>query len=117
MNMKNNNFITIPSLLKVEKGALSKIGRYLKDYNFDKVVIFFGNDLIDRFGSTVMNSLKESNIQVLEYQELDTVRLEDLTSLAFHLPNKTQAVIGIGGGKVIDAAKYAGFLRKLPFIM
>lgn len=116
MNQKNNNFITIPSLLKVEKGALSKIGSYLKDCNFDKVVIYFGNDLIDRFGSTVMNSLKEFNIQVLEYQELDTVRLEDITALAFHLPNKTQAVIGIGGGKVIDAAKYTGFLRKLPFI-
>ena len=25
-------------------------------------------------------------------------------------------MIGIGGGKVIDAAKYMGFLRKLPFI-
>ena len=26
------------------------------------------------------------------------------------------AVIGIGGGKVIDVAKYVGFLRKIPFI-
>ena len=29
---------------------------------------------------------------------------------------KTQAIIGIGGGKVIDAAKYCGFLRNLAFI-
>lgn len=36
--------------------------------------------------------------------------------MAFSLPNKTQAVIGLGGGKVIDAAKYVGFLQKLPFI-
>ena len=26
MNQKNTNYITIPSLLKVEKGALKKIG-------------------------------------------------------------------------------------------
>ena len=32
------------------------------------------------------------------------------------MPAKTQAVIGIGGGKVIDGAKYCGFLRNLPFI-
>ena len=68
------------------------------------------------FGTTVMQSLKDANIDVLEYSELDTVRLEDITSLAFGLPNKTQAILGIGGGKVIDAAKYSGFLRKLPFI-
>ncbi|MDE7212250.1 MAG: iron-containing alcohol dehydrogenase family protein, partial [Lachnospiraceae bacterium] len=55
-------------------------------------------------------------IEVLEYREIDTVRLEDITDLAFGLPNKTQAVVGLGGGKVIDAAKYVGFLQKLPFI-
>ena len=113
---QNNNYIAIPSLLKVEKDALSKIGTYLKDSGFQKVVIFFGNGLIDMFGTTVMQSLKDANIEVLEYSELDTVRLEDITSLAFGLPNKTQAIIGLGGGKVIDAAKYSGFLRKLPFI-
>jgi glycerol-1-phosphate dehydrogenase [NAD(P)+] len=32
------------------------------------------------------------------------------------MPNKTQAVIAIGGGKVIDAGKYAAFLKNLPFI-
>ena len=113
---QTNSYIAIPSLLKVEKDALSKIGTYLKDSGFQKVVIFFGNGLIDMFGTTVMQSLKDANIDVLEYSELDTVRLEDITSLAFGLPNKTQAILGIGGGKVIDAAKYSGFLRKLPFI-
>ena len=61
-------------------------------------------------------ALQQEDIDILEYQELDTVRLEDLTSLAFSMPAKTQAVIGIGGGKVIDGAKYCGFLRNLPFI-
>ena len=43
MNQKNTNYITIPSLLKVEKGALKKIGTYLESYGFEKVVIFFGS--------------------------------------------------------------------------
>lgn len=116
MSQKNNSYIAIPTILKVEAGALSKIGTYLKENGLNKVVIFFGNGLIEMFGDTVMTSLRSSSIDVLEYQELDSVRLEDITSLAFGLPNKTQAVIGLGGGKVIDAAKYSGFLRKLPFI-
>ena len=116
--MKNSNkeYIAIPALLKIEEGALNNIGKYLKDSDINKVVIFFGNGLIEMFGNTVMDSLKEADIDVLDYRELDSVCLEDITSLAFNLPSKTQAVIGLGGGKVIDAAKYSGFLRKLPFI-
>ena len=114
--MSKHNYIAIPSLLKVQKGALNQIGTCLKTQGLEKVVIFFGNDLIDMFGSTIIPSFRQQGIQVLEYQELDTVDLNDLTSLAFHLPNQTQAIIGLGGGKVIDGAKYCGFLRKLPFI-
>lgn len=116
MKQKNNDYIAIPAFLKVENSALAKIGTYLKESDIQKVVIFFGNGLIELFGNTVMESLRCADIEVLEYQELDSVRLEDITALAFSLPNKTQAVIGLGGGKVIDAAKYSGFLRKLPFI-
>lgn len=116
MSKQNNSYIAIPTLLKVEPGALDQLGSYFREGHIQKVVIFFGNGLIDMFGSRIMKSLSDANIEVLEYQELDSVKLEDITSLAFTLPVKTQAVIGIGGGKVIDAAKYMGFLRKLPFI-
>lgn len=111
-----DNHIAIPALLKIGPGALGELGTYLKDLRLEKVVILFGNGLIEMFGMDVMKSLAEMGIDVLEYQELDTVRLEDLTSLAFSMPAKTQAVIGIGGGKVIDVAKYCGFLRNLAFI-
>ena len=111
-----DNHIAIPALLKIGPGALGELGTYLKDLRLEKVVILFGNGLIEMFGMDVMKSLAEMGIDVLEYQELDTVRLEDLTSLAFSMPAKTQAVIGIGGGKVIDAAKYCGFSRNPSFI-
>lgn len=108
--------IGIPTFLKVGNGTLSHIGEFLKEEKLTRVVIFFGNGLIDMFGNTVMESLRNSDIEVLEYQELDTVKIDDLITLAFSMPNTTQAVIGLGGGKVIDAAKYCGFLRKIPFI-
>ena len=79
-------------------------------------MLFFGNGLIDMFGELVMNSLKEADVNVLEYNELDTVDIDDIITLAFAIPNKAKAVISIGGGKVIDAGKYAAFLRNLPFI-
>ena len=106
--------MAIPSILKIGNGALGRIGGYLKAENLDQVVLFFGNGLIDMFGELVMNSLKEAEVNVLEYNELDTVDIDDIITLAFAIPNKAKAVISIGGGKVIDAGKYAAFLRNLP---
>lgn len=114
--MKATGSIAIPVILKVGKGVLKNIGAYLKDEDLDQVVIYFGNGLIDMFGMDVMQSLKETGVQVLEYRELDTVDIDDIIKLAFAISNKAKAVISIGGGKVIDAGKYAAFLRKLPFI-
>lgn len=53
---------------------------------------------------------------MLSYCELDTTDIKDIIDLAFTIDAKTQVILGIGGGKVIDAGKYAAYLRKLPFI-
>ena len=55
--MQTGKGISIPSILKVGKGALTKIGSYLKNEGIEQAVIFFGNGLIDMFGTDVMNSL------------------------------------------------------------
>lgn len=112
----SNGYIAIPTILKVGKGALKNIGSYIKAGGMEKAVIYFGNGLVDMFGCDVMASLKEAGVSVLEYRELDTIKIEDIVELAFAIDNKAQVIVGIGGGKVIDAAKYAAYLRKLPFI-
>lgn len=109
------NQIAIPTILKVEKGAIKNLGSYIKMNGLNNVVIYFGNGLIDMFGYNVMDSMREEGINVLEYREIDTVQIEDLIKMAFSIDAKAQVVVGIGGGKVIDAAKYAAYLRKLPF--
>ncbi|MCR4599462.1 MAG: iron-containing alcohol dehydrogenase family protein [Acetatifactor sp.] len=114
--MRKNDSISIPVILKVGKGALGCLGPTLMEEDLSEVVIFFGNGLIELFGLKVMESMKAAGVKVLEYQELDTVAIEDIISLAFAIPNTAKAVVSIGGGKVIDAGKYAAFLRGIPFI-
>jgi glycerol-1-phosphate dehydrogenase [NAD(P)+] len=108
--------ISIPSILKIGPGTLDHIGEYIKSSDIDNIVIYFGNGLIDMFGERVMKSLKDAEVNVFEYCEIDTVDMDDLFDLAFGIAPKVQGIVGIGGGKVIDAAKYAAYLRKMPFI-
>ncbi|MCR5837778.1 MAG: iron-containing alcohol dehydrogenase family protein [Lachnospiraceae bacterium] len=108
--------IAIPTILKVGKGTLGNIGAYLKESSMNNAVIYFGNGLVELFGKQVIDSLKQNDINLLEYRELDTVDINDIIDFAFEIDTKAQVIVGIGGGKVIDAAKYAAYLRKLPFI-
>ena len=112
----NKNHINIPSILKIEKGVTAKIGTYLKDAELTEVTILFGNGLIAMFGDTVFKSCEEAGVTILHHQEMDTVDFNDITDLAFQIPNKTKAIVGMGGGKVIDAAKYIGYILHIPFI-
>ena len=88
--------IAIPTILKVGKGTLGSLGTYLKMNDMENAVIYFGNGLIEMFGNTVMQSLKEEGITVLEYRELDSIRIEDIIELAFSIDVKTQVIVGIG---------------------
>lgn len=111
-----DNEISIPYILKIGGGTLNSIGDYLKSSGLEHVVLYFGNGLITMLGGIVIKSCEDADIDVIEYKELDSVDIEVIMEHAFSLPVKTQAVVGIGGGKVIDFAKYAAFLKKLPFI-
>lgn len=108
--------ISIPTILKIGSNTLQNIGNYLKQSNINNAVVYFGNGLIDMFGSTVLNSFSDAGVKVMEYCELDSTRIEDIIDIAFGMDAKVQSIVGIGGGKVIDVAKYAAYLRKLPFI-
>ncbi|TGA97508.1 iron-containing alcohol dehydrogenase [Sporolactobacillus shoreae] len=112
----DNHQIVVPTLLDVRKGNLAEIGRLLSRHEFKKVVIFFGQGLTELLGDRIFQSLKENEINVLETREVSDIDIDEVVDHAFQLPFQTEAVIGIGGGKALDAAKYTALLRKWPFI-
>ena len=83
MNVQHS--IHIPSFLKVYDNALDDLGSILQNQGINRVVLYFGNDLIEMFGSKVMNSLKDAQVDVLEYKEIDTIALNDITQMAFSI--------------------------------
>ncbi|HEX2953624.1 MAG TPA: iron-containing alcohol dehydrogenase family protein, partial [Bacillota bacterium] len=108
--------ISIPSILEVGRGNLSNVGKHIHEAGFSKIAVFFGENIYSLFGERVMNSLIEAGIQVSERFDFDNNDLCAITEKAFRIPNETELIVGVGGGKVLDVAKYVGFLNDLPFL-
>ena len=108
--------ITIPSILEVGKGNINNIGTLIKKAMFQKVSIYFGEGIEDLFGASIRNSLKEANIEISNIETISDIGFEEISIKAFGISNDVYALIGVGGGKAIDAVKYMSFLKKMPFI-
>ncbi|MBP2626584.1 MAG: 3-dehydroquinate synthase [Firmicutes bacterium] len=112
----NAHRISIPTILEVGKGNLGNIGELLAKKSLKKIVVFFGGGIYELFGKKIMDSLAFHGIVVLKSYEEDNNEVCSITRLAFTLSSETEGVIGIGGGKILDIAKYVSFLSNLPFI-
>ena len=108
--------INIPTFLRIESGALDRIGDDLKKHGLSHAEVYFGDGLIEMFGNRVFESLNRAGIGISGYSEPQSIEMQEIISTAFALDSKVDAVIGIGGGKVIDFAKYVSYLRRTAFI-
>ncbi|BBK78542.1 MULTISPECIES: iron-containing alcohol dehydrogenase family protein [Clostridium] len=115
MNVSTHK-IAIPSILEVGKNNINNVGNLIKKGMFKKVSVCFGDGIYELFGETIKKSLIEANIEIQNIETIVNINFDEISKKAFELPNDVDALIGIGGGKAIDAVKYMSFLKKMPFI-
>ncbi len=108
--------INVPTLVRVKPGAIMKIGKYLRTENFKNIALFYGEDIKQLFSETVNISLASSEINTVHESEESSNVINDIFTLGLNIPSGTNAIVAIGGGKVIDICKYIGFINKLPVV-
>ena len=106
----------IPALVRVKPGALDRIGIYAGRNEFTRVALFFSQGLDDRLLARLTGSLQSKNVQVLQRTPIESVSFEEVTELFLQAPRNADAIIGFGGGKALDVAKYIAFLSRLPYL-
>jgi glycerol-1-phosphate dehydrogenase [NAD(P)+] len=107
--------ISIPTLVRVKDGALDRLGVYLARGNRKRVGVLISQGLTPALTERVARSLRESGIEAAVTVEVANNDLESAARLFANLPKGIDAVVGVGGGKALDVAKYVGFLSRLPY--
>ena len=105
----------IPSLVRVKPGALGRVGLYAERHNIRRVALFFSKDMAPRLLEPLTNSLEKHGIEVLMRVAVETASFEEATAHTLALPSRVEMIIGLGGGKALDVAKYVAFLARKPY--
>ena len=114
--MLNRTQISIPNLVRVKPGAVGRVGLYARRADFAEVVVLHSEDLNADLLKRLDDGLKAENISVLRRWPVKNASFEQARDFFPQLPAKTRAIIGFGGGKALDVAKYVSFLTRIPYI-
>jgi glycerol-1-phosphate dehydrogenase [NAD(P)+] len=107
--------IAIPTLVRAKDGALDRLGIYLGRGGHRKVAVLVSKGLVQPILERVTCGLKNQSVEPIAWVEVADNDLESAARLFADLPKGATAIVGVGGGKALDVAKYVGFLSRLPY--
>jgi glycerol-1-phosphate dehydrogenase [NAD(P)+] len=109
------NQVAVPTVVRVKAGALDRLGVYLERAGRRRVAVLVSAGLQAPLPERAARSLAGNSIEAAAWTEVTEHDVESAARLFVDLPSEISAVVGIGGGKALDVAKYVAFLGGLPY--
>ncbi|MFP2923877.1 iron-containing alcohol dehydrogenase family protein [Pyxidicoccus sp. 3LG] len=106
----------IPELVRIKPGALDRTGVYLARAGHRRVALLVSAGLLPELAQRMEASLAREAIALVGRVEVDEASFERASALFTGLPSGCDAIIGFGGGRALDVAKYVAFLAGLPYL-
>jgi len=113
--MPCEKMISVPGLVRIKPGALARLGIYLRRDGHSRVLVLASQGLPQSIRTTAQEGLTREGIQASDWSEVTSNRFDDAAATFAALPKAITAIVGLGGGKALDMAKYLGFLSRLPY--
>jgi glycerol-1-phosphate dehydrogenase [NAD(P)+] len=107
--------VAIPTLVRIKPEALARAGVYLSRFGHSRVAVFLSEGLSGPLAEGLRASLAAASVEAVAWQDVASHAFEDTVAQFVRLPRSATAVVGCGGGKALDVAKYVAFLARLPY--
>lgn len=117
--IKNMNQFHLPYCLVIEERACERLNEILADcipeIEKKKVIIVTEpalEQIMQKYLKEMKHDLPQSDTYLIEENSFDQA-MELAKQICM---DDYEVIIGVGGGRVLDVAKYAGFVGKIPYI-
>lgn len=107
--------VSVPSLVRIKPKALDRIGIYLARARHERAALLHSDGLPPELIERAEGSLAEHGVSLCVTESIRDASVEQAMDRLSALPSECQVVIGVGGGKALDSAKYVAFLAGLPY--
>lgn len=116
MTRPSRHPVLIPGLVRIKPGALDRLGIYLAREGYRSITLLVSAGLQAELSQRLEASLAREEIECVGRELVDEASFEHATELFTRLPRGAGAVVGFGGGRALDVAKYVAFLAGLPYL-
>ena len=114
--MRFGNQVDVPSLVRVKPRALERLGLYLRRAKLQRAAVLQSEGLVSPLPGRVEKSLAFHDIHIASWSDVEDNQLESSINMLASLPAGVDVLVGVGGGKALDVAKYVATLARLPFV-
>src|SRR5690348_8674970 len=101
-----NSRVAIPSLVRIKTGALARLGIYLSRSSHKRIAVFLSAGLGDELRQCMRGGLASEAIEPAVWIQITENEFEQAVAYFTALPRGLTAIVGFGGGKALDVAKY-----------
>ena len=104
------------NILSIKSGAIESFYEIMKRNNMKGKFLFITNPHLDElFGNKVKYQIEKLGYIYIEFVKDNSIQYA-MEMAEKIIENDIDYVIGMGGGRVLDVAKYASYISKVPFI-
>jgi glycerol-1-phosphate dehydrogenase [NAD(P)+] len=107
--------VGIPSFVRIKQETLGRLGIYVRRHGHERLVVFLSAGLPQSVREPMVQGFSAEHVAPLQMREITEGSFESAVDVLSELPSDSRALMGVGGGKALDVAKYVATLAGLPF--